>query len=123
MMPLVYRDKGQSQSGTIFEVVSGWLTIAHVRKDILSPMAGRQVSWRWDFSLNTGPAGFEYHGHADTLEDAKAAVLKWVSELSTRVATLPHCSVRIGTHAALATSFGRDGPLILDQQCRNTPGD
>jgi hypothetical protein len=93
MMPLVYRDKGQSQSGTIFEVLSGWLVIAHIRKDILSPMVGREVRWRWDFPLNTGPAGFEYHGHADTLEDAKAAVERnweaWVKAAGLREVVMP----------------------------------
>ena len=69
---LVYRDKGTS--GTQISVRSGDLVIAHIGKRVLTPLAGQEVHWQWTFSLHAAPSGFEHSGHADTFEDAKAAV-------------------------------------------------
>ena len=50
------------------------IVIAHIRKDLV-PYGRARGSPAMGFLVgNAGPAGFEYHGHADTLEDAKAAV-------------------------------------------------
>ena len=70
-MVLIYRDRGSS--GTQLEVVSGSLVIGHVRKLVLSVVANKEARWGWHFSLTCGPPGLQHHGHADTLEHAKAA--------------------------------------------------
>jgi len=72
MMPLVYRDRGSS--GTQTEVLSGNLRVAQIGKRLLTPLTGQEVSWQWTFSIQVAPSGFEHSGHADTFDDAKAAV-------------------------------------------------
>ena len=71
-MPLIYRDKGTS--GTQLDVLCGNLRIAHIGKRVLTPLTGQDVRWQWTFSVHAAPSGFQHSGHADTFEDAKAAV-------------------------------------------------
>jgi hypothetical protein len=71
-MTLTYRDKGTS--GTQIAVLSGNLLIASIGKRVLTPLAGQEVRWQWTFSIHAAPSGFEHSGHADTFEEAKAAV-------------------------------------------------
>ncbi|WP_410966401.1 hypothetical protein, partial [Salmonella sp. SAL4449] len=69
--PLTYRDKGTS--GTIFDVITGKLRIATIRKDVRS--VGPEIYWSFNFALgNAVPTGFEHNGHCESLDDAKAAV-------------------------------------------------
>jgi hypothetical protein len=71
-VPLTYRDKGTS--GTQIDVRSGNLSVAHIGKEMFSQLVAGGARWRWNFSIGNGPPGFERHGHADTFEEAKAAV-------------------------------------------------
>jgi|SoiMethySBSTD1v2_1073268.scaffolds.fasta_scaffold559297_2 hypothetical protein len=71
-MPLTYRDPGSA--GTQIMVYIGRVRIAHIRKQVLSPL-GKSVRWQWEFSFgNAVPAELQHRGHADTFEEAKAAV-------------------------------------------------
>ena len=80
-MPLTYRDRGTS--GTQVSVFCGNLRVADIGKRVLTPLAGQDVRWQWTFSIHTAPPGFEHSGHADSLEDAKAAVERnWQAWLS-----------------------------------------
>jgi hypothetical protein len=71
-MALSFRDKGTS--GTQIDVRSGDLSVAHIGKEMFSELVGGGARWRWNFSIGNGPLGFERHGHADTFEEARAAV-------------------------------------------------
>ena len=70
-MALTYRD--MDTSGAELAVFSNELCIGHISKRVLSGPRSN-VKWGWNFSITPGPPGFEYHGRADTLKDAKAAV-------------------------------------------------
>src|SRR5688572_17879169 len=70
-MPLSFHDT--DATGTQFAVLSGNLRIAQISKADV-PTAGRAVGWRWDFAISAGPRGFVFHGHVDTLDEAKAGV-------------------------------------------------
>lgn len=73
-LSLVYLDKGTS--GTQLAVMSGELAIGFISKGVLSVVAGRAVCWHWTLYLSAAPRGFQHHGNADTLEEAKAQVEK-----------------------------------------------
>jgi hypothetical protein len=55
-------------------VISGTLTIAHLRKEVLSLAAQSASRWSWTFDITAGPPGFQRHGNADTREEATAGV-------------------------------------------------
>ena len=71
-MPLTYRDRGVS--GTQIEVLCGELPIATVWRNKISVTAGGAEVWRWTFALTTAPFGFQHHGSAHNLEEAKFGV-------------------------------------------------
>ena len=70
-MSLTYLDRGEAKSGTQWEVVSGRLAIGSIRKNTLSVVANRRVTWEWTLSVLAAPPGFEHHGRSETLEQAK----------------------------------------------------
>ncbi len=74
-MSLIYRDRGTS--GTQLEIISGELVVGHVRKMVLSVVAGGEARWSWNFTMTIGPPGYQQHGNADTCEEAKAAVERY----------------------------------------------
>ena len=41
---------------------------------MFSSLAGGGGRWRWFFAIGYGPQGFQTHGNADSLDDAKAGV-------------------------------------------------
>jgi hypothetical protein len=51
-MPLIYRDRGESKSGTIWNVMSGSLPIARIWKEMSSNE--RYQTWSWTFSVSGG---------------------------------------------------------------------
>ena len=71
-MSLTYRDRGIS--ATQIDVLCGALCIATVWKN--KPVsAGRSAEeWRWTFALTAAPPGFQHHGTAHNLEEAKFSV-------------------------------------------------
>ena len=74
-MPLIFRDKGASKSGTQFEAVSGALCIGYVGKEVLSSTAGREQQWRWTLYIGSAaPPVLERHGHTSSSDEAKAAL-------------------------------------------------
>lgn len=84
-MPLTYRDRGTS--GTQLSVLCHEVPVASIRKEVF----GQAERWRWSFSLgNAAPANFKHGGHADTCEEAKAAVEQnWQAWLTAAGLTAP----------------------------------
>jgi hypothetical protein len=68
-MPLEFRDKGTS--GTQIAVMSGDVVVANISKAVLPVTAGR---WRWSFHMTAVPPGFQQHGSAGSLDEAKAQI-------------------------------------------------
>jgi hypothetical protein len=71
-MALEFRDKGTS--GTQIAVMSGEVVVANIYKGTLSVTAGQAIVWNWTFKTTEGPPGFQQHGTATSLDEAKAAV-------------------------------------------------
>ena len=71
-MRLTYRDRGESRSGTIWEVLSGSLVICRIWKAMSSNE--RYQTWAWTFHVSCKPEGFQIHGSGESLEEAKALV-------------------------------------------------
>jgi hypothetical protein len=71
-MKLTYRDRGQSKSGTIWDVMSGSLAIAKIWKAMSSNE--RYQTWAWTFHVSCKPEGFQIHGSGASLDEAKAHV-------------------------------------------------
>jgi hypothetical protein len=71
-MTLTYRDT--DTSGTQIEVLSHNIPIANISKQVLSSLAGSTVQWRWNLAITAAPPGIEYHGYAEALDEAKAAI-------------------------------------------------
>jgi hypothetical protein len=72
-MKLTYRDRGESKSGTIWDVLSGSLVICRIWKEMQSNDA-RAQSWAWTFQISAKPDGFLIHGSGESLEEAKTLV-------------------------------------------------
>jgi len=72
-MRLTYRGRGESKSGTIWDVLGGSLIICRIRKQVLSIDAKGAEQWNWTFQVSAKPEGFMIHGSGDSLEDAKRA--------------------------------------------------
>jgi hypothetical protein len=68
-MSLEFRDKGSS--GTQIAVMSGEVVVANIYKGTLSVTAGQAIVWNWTFKTTPG---FQQHGTATSLDEAKAAV-------------------------------------------------
>jgi hypothetical protein len=73
-MPLTYRDRGESRSGTIWDVLSGSLVIARIWKQVLSIDARGAEQWNWTFQVSAKPEGFPIHGSGESLEQAKQLI-------------------------------------------------
>ena len=71
-MPLTYRDRDESKSGTIWDVMSGSLAVAKIWKAMSSNE--RYQTWSWTFHVSCKPDGFRIHGSGESLDDAKAYV-------------------------------------------------
>jgi hypothetical protein len=73
-VPLIYRDVGLSQSGTIWDAMSGDIRVAQVRKNILSVTAGKAVTWSWTIYFTRSQDGLPGHGVVSSLEEAKVQI-------------------------------------------------
>ena len=73
-MTLTYRLQGRS--GIIWDVLSGSLVIARIRKQVSSIDARRLriEQWDWTFYVSAKPDGFLIYGSAESLEETKALV-------------------------------------------------
>jgi hypothetical protein len=56
-MKLTYRDRGESKSGTIWDVMSGSLAIAKIWKEMTSN--DHYQTWSWTFHVSCKPDGFQ----------------------------------------------------------------
>jgi hypothetical protein len=73
-MTLKYRDRGESRSGTICDVMSGTLVICRIWKQVLLIDAKGAEQWNWTFQVSAKPEGFRVHGSGEGLDEAKALV-------------------------------------------------
>jgi len=56
--------------------MSSLAAIGSLRKNTLSVLANRQVTWEWTLRVAVAPPGVEHHGRADSLEGAKEQIEK-----------------------------------------------
>jgi hypothetical protein len=68
-MKLTYRDRGESKSGTIWDVMAGSLAVAKIWKEMTSNELGPGR-----FHVSCKPEGFQIHGSGSSLDEAKAQV-------------------------------------------------
>jgi len=81
-MKLTYRDRGESRSGTTWDVLSGSLVICRIWKQVLSIDARGAEQWNWTFQISAKPEGFLIHGSGESLEQAKQLIEQhWASWL------------------------------------------
>jgi hypothetical protein len=64
----------QGTSRTQLETLCGEVVVANLYQGTLSVTAGHAIVWHWSFKTTAGPPGFQQHGNASSIDDAKAAV-------------------------------------------------
>jgi hypothetical protein len=76
-VPLTYRDRGESKSGTRWTVRAGSVEIGSINKSWQSLMSAKSgETWDWHLNAHKGPPGYRSSGLSNSLAEAKAELEK-----------------------------------------------
>jgi hypothetical protein len=73
---LTYRDRGEAQSGTQLDILSGDIVICFLHKAILTTLVGQPTRWDWTWRVDYGPPDWSKQGSAGSKDEALAAIEK-----------------------------------------------